>query len=612
MASVLKWASSRTDMLRPYNTGGMSVVVLTVWILAMPSHSSHPFLWPSCVLLLALRSLMISPPSAICMYTAVPWCLNNDFLAIVCSELGARRGFLDTSERWTRPNQKNRFFVILRSNRRCLRFMKERSVKVPALKDLLDRPLNLRMELVESAMRAAGFGAGWSSTWANAFRSLKPHGSSPERVLDLLCFLKESRDEKMQQMDLDDVTVEQVAAARGALREAIRDLELALKKGERWNFCQVAPWLWFLNWPSWSFGSTDLRWLQALDARVSILMMRLEQEAEKENDAACLKEVALNSIGTLAFCFVDPKWSRFGSTVGMKRVTPILTSQKRNPPLESTPNWHFVFDPQCFWFLETLFFVVGMGQQPPRQISRRDMMTPPKRKQMIEVLIDFDPPLEWRVVLVVSLRVCCWYQTTISEANLKTKHDELHIQVQQLTQECERLKEEESKRQAVTWQLQQVQLECENLRKGQEESECERLKERQAVALQLQELKLECEHLRKKQEESESERLKEKSQRQARTLQLQALQLEQLQLENEKLKKKEFKFKSLVATAQSLKSKVEQFCNECEKCDAEDVSEPDSSWEVCTPMTEASGISIDTAGRCFMTDAVFKASEVSD
>ena len=196
---------------------------------------------------------------------------------------------------------------------------------------------------------------------------------------------------------------------------------------------------------------------------------------------------------------------------------------------------------------------------------------------------------------------------------MKTKHDQLHIQVQQLTQECEGLKQEESQRQALTLQMQQLQLECETLRKRQEEIESERVKEeesrRQEHALQMQEIQSEWERLRKRkrQEEHESERLKKESKRQAVRLQLQ-----QLQLENEKLKKKEFKFNSLVATAQSLKSKVEQFCNECEKCDAEDVSQPDSSWEVCTPMTEASGISIDTAGRCFMTDAVFKASEVSE
>ena len=134
------------------------------------------------------------------------------------------------------------------------------------------------------------------------------------------------------------------------------------------------------------------------------------------------------------------------------------------------------------------------------------------------------------------------YQTTTSEASLNTKQEELQMQVQQLTQECERLKEE-------------------------------------------------------------------KSQRQALTLQLQALQLQQLQLENEKFKNQEFKFNRLVAAAYSLKSKVEQFCNECERCDPEDASQSDSSWELCTLMTEGSGISIDTAGHCFMREAVFKASE---
>ena len=306
---------------------------------------------------------------------------------------------------------------------------------------------------------------------------------------------------------------------------------------------------------------------------------------------------------------------------------------------------------------------------------------------------DFDPPLESReqpLWFFESLFFCWWYQTTTSEASLNTKQNELHVQVQQLTEECERLKQEESQRQALSLQLQQLQSECKDLRKRQEEnesrlkqeeskrqehesqmqqiqseckdlrkgqeenesrlkqeeskrqeresqmqqiqSECakfgmkqdelhmqvqqltqerEHLKEeesqRQAVTLQLQQLPFECDHLKKRQEESESERLKEESKRQEITLQLQ-----QLQLENEKLKKKEFKFKSLLAAAYSFKSKVEQLHTECEKCDAEDVSQPDSSWEVCTPITEASGISIDTAGRCFMTDAVFKASEVSD
>ena len=125
------------------------------------------------------------------------------------------------------------------------------------------------------------------SDWAKVFRSLKHHGSSPERVLDLLCFLHESSDEKMQKMDLDDVTVtmEQVAAGRSALREAIGDAELAVQTGEkRWNWHQVASSLCW--WPC--LGSKDLPILQALDARASILTTRLEEEAEEENDT-CLQ-----------------------------------------------------------------------------------------------------------------------------------------------------------------------------------------------------------------------------------------------------------------------------------------------------------------------------------
>ena len=193
--------------------------------------------------------------------------------------------------------------IISQANRRRPRWMKEKSVKVPALKGLLDRPLDLgTVELSEAAVRTAGFvEANWRSFWGDVFRSLKRHGSgsSPECVLDLLLFLLESSDEKMQQMDLDDVTLEHLTAARSALREAIGDAELAVKKGEAkwWDFYQVAPWFGSLRvgWPC--LGSEALPWLQAMDARASILMTRLEEEAEKENHATCLKEVAFNSFG---------------------------------------------------------------------------------------------------------------------------------------------------------------------------------------------------------------------------------------------------------------------------------------------------------------------------
>ena len=182
--------------------------------------------------------------------------------------------------------------------------MKDWSVKVPALIGLLHRPLDLgTVELVEAAMRGARVRANWIFPLDNAFRSLKPHGSAPECVLDLLYLLNESSDEKMQQMDLDDVTMERLTAARSALQEAICDAELAVKKGKKaWNCCPAAPWLGYLRvgvwWPR--PGSEDLLMLQGLDARASILMTRLEQEAEKEN-RACLQEVALNSFGIL-FC----------------------------------------------------------------------------------------------------------------------------------------------------------------------------------------------------------------------------------------------------------------------------------------------------------------------
>ena len=202
--------------------------------------------------------------------------------------------------------------------------MKRESAQVPALNALLDRTLDLgTVELAESAMRAAGVReANWSSTSADALRSLKPHGSSPVHVLDLLALLHESSDKKMQQMDLEDVTVEQVAAARSALREAIRDVELAMKKGGEkwwnWNCAQLAPWLWSFRvlWPS--LGSKDqLSKLQAVEARASILMTRLEHVASTQ----------------LAFCF-DPQMIK----IWIHRV---------------------IFD--------SLFFIDGIRQQPPRQ-----------------------------------------------------------------------------------------------------------------------------------------------------------------------------------------------------------------------------------------------------
>ena len=73
--------------------------------------------------------------------------------------------------------------------------------------------------------------------------------------------------------------------------------------------------------------------------------------------------------------------------------------------------------------------------------------------------------------------------------NLRMKQDELRIQVQELTHECEWLKEEESRREEQALQIQQLQLECEHVRKRQEGYESERLKEksqRRALTLQLQ------------------------------------------------------------------------------------------------------------------------------
>jgi len=354
-------------------------------------------------------------------------------------------------------------------------YMKEKSLKVPALKDLLDRPLDLGcLELIEQTLKDAGFGGGWSPL-TDILRSLKRHSSSPERVLDLLCFLFESNDEKMQKMDLDDITMEHLTAGHNALQEVIGNVELAVKKGNTWNCRQVAPWLRYflspkwLNWVSY-LGSKDLPKLRAMEARASILMMRLEQEAQKEND------------------------------------------------------------------------------------------------------------------------------TSLKEASLNTKPDELHTQVKELTHECQNLKEEEPQRQAVTLQMQQLQLECENLRRRKEENESECLKEeesqRQAVTLQMKQLQLECENLRKRQEEKESERLKEEeSKRQEHALQMQQLQLEcenlrkrQEEYESERLKEEESKrqehalqMQQMQSECESLRTKqdelhmqVQQLTHECERLKEEE------------------------------------------
>ena len=117
--------------------------------------------------------------------------------------------------------EKSFSYYNLLSQPMCPRRMKDLSVKAPALKDLLDKPLDLGcLELIEQTLRDAGVReANWSSDLGDVLRSLKPHvsGSSPQQVLDLLVLLHESSNEKTHKMDLDvTVTLEQVAAARNA------------------------------------------------------------------------------------------------------------------------------------------------------------------------------------------------------------------------------------------------------------------------------------------------------------------------------------------------------------------------------------------------------------
>ena len=101
----------------------------------------------------------VSLASAIgmCIYCMqfLPWWFNNDLLEIERSELDARREFLGISERRSRPKEEKSFSdCLLTSKPTRPRLMKENSVKVPALKDLLDRPFDLgTVELAESAMR---------------------------------------------------------------------------------------------------------------------------------------------------------------------------------------------------------------------------------------------------------------------------------------------------------------------------------------------------------------------------------------------------------------------------------------------------------------------------
>ena len=287
-------------MLRPYNTACRWLYLCVASGNAFTCFSSFLMFLLNFTFGYFWHFLPISLASAIgmCILYAISAMMAQQWFLGHRVQWAGWRGFLGTSERRCRPNKKKSFSYLLTSQPARPRFMKEKSVKVPALKDLLDRPLDLgNVELMERAIKDAGVAhANWSSPWGNSLRSLKPHGSSPERVLDLLCFLGESSDEKMRQTDLDDVTLEHLTAARSALREVIRDGELAL-----W---QVAWWLVYLDLKnSWCLGSEALRLLRAMDARASILMTRLKDEAVKEN-ARCLQEVASSQIGIL---FLTPR-----------------------------------------------------------------------------------------------------------------------------------------------------------------------------------------------------------------------------------------------------------------------------------------------------------------
>ena len=207
--------------------------------------------------------------------------------------MSARRGFhLSLQKDGVSPTQKDVFYYLTSQPMRP-RSMKPESGLVPP--GLPERPLGAldleAVELIERAMRARfGFSVHWSFNLADAWRSLKCHGSgsSPERVLDLLCLLFESSGEKMQKMDLDDITLEHLTAARSALWKVIGKFfkaELAVNREWRewWNCGQDTLWLRELPWPC--LGSKALPMLQAMDARAIILMTRLEREAQKENDA---------------------------------------------------------------------------------------------------------------------------------------------------------------------------------------------------------------------------------------------------------------------------------------------------------------------------------------
>ena len=164
--------------------------------------------------------------------------------------------------------------------------MKNHSAKVPALKDILDRPLDLGcLELIEQTLSDAGISARWMFLLHKAFRSLKSYGSSPEHMMDLLSLLHESSDENVQKMDLDDISVQHVTAGRSALGKVI---ELARKKGKNWKG-QGTPWLRFMpmKWPC----ESSVSMLQALDARASILMTRLNAVQKKKDSCQEVAEL---------------------------------------------------------------------------------------------------------------------------------------------------------------------------------------------------------------------------------------------------------------------------------------------------------------------------------
>ena len=244
----------------------MSVVVLTVLILAMPSHISHRFSCSSWIWLLALSSLWVSLASAIgmCILHAISSMMAQQWFLGHRVQWAGWRGFLGTSERRSRPKTESPTNAS------------EVHEKQLGSSSSTERPPGQTLgSWVCGADRAgnklvAHFGRCVEIPEASRFLPAPRAGPA-------LLFGRIQRREN---------------AADGSGRHDHGASDGRSQCAGREGGFQVAWWLWYWR-PNGPFclGSEDLPALRAMDARASILMTRLKDEAEKEN-ARCLQEVA--------------------------------------------------------------------------------------------------------------------------------------------------------------------------------------------------------------------------------------------------------------------------------------------------------------------------------